>query len=409
MADLRRRAAELDADDPLAGFRERFAIDDDLVYLDGNSLGRPPRAAIERIASVAGGEWPTELVMGWDHWLDIGLEIGDRLAPLIGAEAGEAVVCDQTSVNLYKAASALLSIAGSPDILTDGGNFPSDRYVLEAIATAHGGRLVVAPEDPSLDELGALMDGVGVVSLSHVSYRSGRMYDGASVTALAHDAGALMLWDLAHSAGAVPIELGSWGADAAVGCTYKYLNAGPGAPGYLWVPKRLQTAMRQPIAGWYSHDAMFAFDVDYRPSDSIRRFQVGTPPVISMVAVDEGIAVTAEAGMDAIRAKSISLSELFIEAADTMLADTDIHVASPRASAERGSHVTLRHDKGYQLSSALRGAGVITDFRAPDLVRYGFAPLYNTHSQVVAAVERTAAIIDDGAYRSLPDPTGEVT
>ena len=409
MGDLRRRAAHLDATDPLASFRDRFAIDDDLIYLDGNSLGRPPKTAIDRISSVAGGEWPSELVMAWDHWLDIGLEIGDRLAPLIGADLGEVAICDQTSVNLYKVASALLSAADNKDILTDGGNFPSDRYVLEAIAEAHGGRLVIAPEDPTMDELAAAMSGVGLVSLSHVSYRSGRMYDGGVVTDLAHRSGALMLWDLAHSVGAVHVDLGAWGADAAVGCTYKYLNAGPGAPGFLWVPERLHGSIRQPIAGWFSHESMFDFASEYRPAPSIRRFLVGTPPVISMVGVDEGISLTTEAGMDDIRTKSVSLSELFLEAVDHRLGDAAIEVASPRDAASRGSHVTLRHDKGYQLSTTLRDRGVITDFRAPDLVRFGFAPLYNTHTQVVEAVDLIASVVDDGTYRSRPSPAGEVT
>jgi kynureninase len=396
------RAEELDANDPLAEFRDRFVVGDGLIYLDGNSLGRLPKAAIDATRTLVEDEWANELVFGWEHWIDQGVAVGDKLAPLIGASPGEVAVCDQTSINLYKVAGAALTASGRTDIVTDRGNFPSDRYILESIATAHGGKIVWLDEDPMTEQIRhAITDSVGVVSLSHVAYRSGMMHDGAAVTRIAHDGGAYMVWDLAHSAGSVPVALNDWNADLAVGCTYKYLNGGPGAPGYLYVRSDLQEALEQPIPGWYSHTNQFAMSAEYEPAPTIRRFIVGTPPMASLVTAEVGIDLTAEAGIDAMRQKSLSLTDLFIEGIDA-LGNTGLSVVTPRNPGSRGSHVTLAHDNAYQISQALRAHRVIPDFREPNLVRFGFTPLYTTFAEVVQAIEIISSVMDSHEYHQYP-------
>ena len=393
---------KLDSLDPLRGFRERFVVGDGLVYLDGNSLGRLPKAAIKATREIVEQEWANELVLGWEHWLDQGVAVGDKLAPLIGASAGEVAICDQTSVNLYKVASAALAASRRGDIVSDRGNFPSDRYVLEQVARAHGGRIVWLDEDPTTQEIArSLTKTVGVVSLSHVAYRSGMMHDGAAVTKVVQDVGAYMVWDLAHSAGSVPVALNDWNAGLAVGCTYKYLNGGPGAPGFLYVREDLQTILEQPIHGWFSHANQFAMSSDYEPSPTIRRFIVGTPPMISLVAAEVGIDVIAEAGIDAIRAKSLLLTDMFIEGID-VLGNIGLTVVTPRDRDSRGSHVTLAHDNAYQISQALRARRVIPDFREPNLVRFGFTPLYTTFAEVAEALEIIADIMESQDYQQYP-------
>jgi len=281
--------------------------------------------------------------------------------------------------------------------------------VLGSIAEAAGGRLVIVPEDPTIADLEHhLDDTVGLVSLSHVSYRSGAMHDGAQVTACVHDHGALMLWDLAHSVGSVPVNLGAWNADLAVGCTYKYLNAGPGAPGFLYVRKDLHTELEQPISGWFGHVDQFGFADEWAPSLDIRRFLIGTPPVVSMVGVDVGVNLTAEAGVEAIRAKSVALSSFFIEAIGPLEGE-GIEVITPRDPQLRGSHVTLSHSNGFQIASALRDRGVIPDFREPNLVRFGFTPLYTTFSEVAAAAAILKEIVTSRSYKSFPTARTGVT
>jgi kynureninase len=354
-------------------------------------------------------EWANEVVLGWEHWLDQGVAVGNKLAPLIGASAGEVAVCDQTSVNLYKLTTAALRASGRRDIVTDRGNFPSDRYVLEQVARSHGGRIVWLDEDPTTEEIArALTETVGVVSLSHVAYRSGMMHDGAAVTRVVQDGGAYMVWDLAHSAGSVPVALNDWNADLAVGCTYKYLNGGPGAPGFLYVREDLQSFLEQPIRGWFSHANQFAMSSDYEPSPSIRRFIVGTPPMISLVAAEVGIDVIAEAGIDAIRAKSLLLTDAFIEGIDA-LGNIGFTVVTPRDRASRGSHVTLAHDNAYQISQALRARRVIPDFREPNLVRFGFTPLYTTFTEVAETLDIIADIMESRDYQQHPTTRISVT
>lgn len=410
MTSLRDRAAELDRTDPLRRFRDLFVIDDEQVYLDGNSLGRPPRATAAAVNSAITKGWASELVMAWDHWLDLGVETGDRLAPLIGASSGEVAVGDQTSVNLYKLAMAALAASGRNRVLTDAGNFPSDLYILDSVARHHGGELVVIDEDPSPEEVAShLDDSIGLVAMTHVSYRSGAMHDGAAVTKAVRSAGALMLWDLAHSVGAVPVDLNGWNADLAVGCTYKYLNGGPGAPGFLYVASDLQTRLRQPITGWFGHADQFSFAADFVPSDSIRRFLVGTPPILSLTAARTGIDVSASAGIAALRSKGTSLTGLFIEAVSEWAADCDVDIVTPIDPQRRGSHVALRHSAGFQISQALRDAQVIVDFRAPDLVRFGFSALYTSHAEAVTAAETLRTILSDGSWPDYPDLRSGVT
>lgn len=410
MTSLRERAADLDRTDPLGRFRDLFVIDDDLIYLDGNSLGRPPRAAAEAVNNTLTEGWATELVMGWDHWLGLGTQTGDLLAPLIGASPGEVVVGDQTSVNLYKLAMAALATSDRKRILTDAGNFPSDLYILDSVARHHGGELIVIDEDPSPRALAThLDDSIGLVALTHVSYRSGAMHDGAAVTLAAHAAGALMLWDLAHSVGAVPVDLDSWGADLAVGCTYKYLNGGPGAPGFLFVAAALQADLHQPITGWFGHEDQFSFATDFVPSDSIRRFLVGTPPILSLTAAMAGIDISVKAGIAALRRKGTSLTELFLEAVGEWASSLDTEIVTPLNPHQRGSHISLRHAAGFQISQALRAKRVIVDFRAPDLVRFGFSPLYISHVEVVAAAEALHTTLSDGSWHEYPSLRSGVT
>jgi len=401
--------AVLDGLDELAHFRDRFVIEDDTIYLDGNSLGRLPKETGPRIHQLVYEQWGATLVRGWEQWLDEGLRIGDALAPLIGANLGEVAICDQTSINLFKLASAGLAAGGRDSIVTDRANFPSDRYILESVASARGGHVIFADDDPTPESISELVDDtVGLVSLSHVAYRSGAMADGAAITEVVHEQGALMLWDLAHSAGAVPVALSQWRADLAVGCTYKYLNAGPGAPGFLYVRSDIQTELSQPIRGWFGHADQFGFAPDWRPADGIRRFLVGTPPMISMVGVDVGIALTTEAGIESIRGKSLALSSAFLD--DTAhLGDHGITTITPTEPAHRGSHVTLVHERGFQIAANLRDRGVIPDFRAPDLIRFGFAPLYTTFQEVATAVEVLTDILETRSYLAFDEERSGVT
>jgi kynureninase len=405
------RAAALDSADILASFRDRFLLPDGTVYLDGNSLGALPVDTPPAIAETL-DTWRRRAVLGWDDWIDAGARLGDALAPLIGAPAGSVAISDQTSINLFKLASAALEHTGRPSILTDAGNFPSDRYILEAVAARAGGRLVVAPEDADPDTLEGILnagagDEVGLVALTHVAYRSGHLHDGRRVTRMAHDAGTLILWDLAHSAGAVPVDLASWGADLAVGCTYKYLNGGPGSPGYLFVRPGLIERIDQPIHGWFGHEDMFGFVDDYAPARSIRRFLVGTPPIVALAATEVGIEITAEAGIERIHAKGMSLGTLFVDFVEPVLHDGGGALASPRDPRERGSHVSVAHPDAYAISRAMREAGIVVDFRAPDILRFGFAPLYVRHQDIAHAVDVLDDVLRNRVHRSFPaDPTG---
>jgi len=401
----RAHAEALDAADELSGFRTRFELGDERhVYLDGNSLGRLPLATRERLHAAV-EEWGSELVTGWHHWIDLPLRAGDALAALLGARAGEVVATDSTTVNLYKLVSAALGARGAAGgaLVTDRGNFPTDRYVLEGIARDRGLELRRFDADPLAGPVSSDLAACGpgdVVVLSHVAYRSGALADMAALTAAARERGATLIWDLSHSAGAVPIDLRGAGVELAVGCTYKHLNGGPGAPAYLYVAAELQDALRSPVWGWFGQSEQFAMERDYDPVPGIARFLAGTPPVLQLVAVEEGARLTAEAGMEAIRAKSVALGRLIVELHDEWLAPLGFELGSPRDEARRGAHVSLRHPRAWTFSQALIEQRVTPDFRGPDSIRLGPAPLYTGFAEVWDAMDRLRAI---AARDDLPD------
>jgi kynureninase len=409
------RARALDAADPLAGFRDRFVIADaDEVYLDGNSLGRLPVATRRRLREVV-DSWGTDLIGGWDRWIELSREAGDVLAGIVGARPGEVVLSDSTSVNLYKlAAAALDARPGRRVVVTDDGNFPTDRYVLAGLAAERGltVRLVRTDPDAGPDPaaVAAALDAdVALVCLSHVAYRSGALADLTALTAAAHAAGALALWDLCHSAGAVPVGLAGAGVDLAVGCTYKYLNGGPGAPAFLYARRDLQTVLRQPIWGWFGQAEQFAMGPEYDPLPDIRRFLVGTPPVLSGYAALEGARLTAEAGIDAIAAKARALTGYAVELTEEWLTVLGFRLASPREPSRRGAHVTLYHPRAWQVCQALKAAKVIPDHRTPDRLRLGFAPLYTRFVDVHSGLSRLRDLVRAGAHEPYPSRPAGIT
>lgn len=401
----RERALALDAADPLAGFRDRVVIaDPDLLYLDGNSLGRLPLATRDRLRTHVEQEWGERLVRGWHDWVELPTVVGDELgAALLGVGPGETVVCDNTSTNLFKLAVAALRGTGRRVVVTDDDNFPTDRHVLAEVAALLGGEVRVVRSDRdegvSLEALReALRDDVGLVSLSHTAYRSGALAPVAEVDALAHAVGALTLWDLSHSVGAVPADLST--SDLAVGCTYKYVNAGPGAPAWLWVRSGLDLA--NPVAGWFGAADPFAMDAPYAPTPGARRFLTGTPPVGGVIAVQEGVRLLAEAGLPRLREKGQQLTAFLVELADDWLAPHGVRVASPRDPARRGSHVVLEHPQAWQLVQELVVRGVVPDYRMPDRVRLGPAPLYTRFVDVHDAMAVVRDVLASGAHLVHP-------
>ena len=410
-------AEELDAADPLAGFRDRFVRDDEsLIYLDGNSLGPLPAATVARIDTMVRQEWGAGLVRSWRSWIELPGRAGDLVGQhLVGAAPGQVAVCDSTTINLYKLACAALDARPGRDVIvTDDDNFPTDRYVLQGIAAQRGCELRLISTDMdegiSEDALRAAVDGrTALVSLSHVAYRSGALADMAKITGIAHEAGALMLWDLCHSVGAVPVGLDAAGADLAIGCTYKYVNAGPGAPAFLYVRSELADGLRQPVWGWFGQHDQFAMGPGYDPAAGIGKFLTGTPPIIGIAAVEEGARLLGEAGLGRLRAKGVALTELLIALADEWLAPHGFAVASPRESARRGSHVCLRHPDAWQISQALIGAGVIGDYRTPDRLRLGPAPIITRFTDVWDALQTVRRIAGDRSYASLAARRSRVT
>ena len=394
------RADELDAADPLGRFRDEFVIADPaLVYLDGNSLGRLPRRTAERLAGFVADGWGDELVRGWDHWVDLPLEVGDRLGTtILGAAPGQVTVSDSTTVNVYKLALAALHARPERRVaITDRDNFPTDRYVLEGICTTRGAELRWIEGDPvdgpRVEDIRAAVDETtALVTLSHVNYRSGAIADVAGITRAAHSVGALVLWDLSHSAGSVPVELDAWNVDLAVGCTYKYLNSGPGAPAFLYVRHELQGKLQNPIQGWFGQRDQFAMAQGYDPAPGIVSWLTGTPTVTALEAIDAGVRLVAEAGIDAIRAKGIALTEYAIGLHDAWLAPLGFTLGTPRDSARRGAHIAVRRADGKRLSSRLGDAGVVTDFREPDSIRLGLSPLTTSFADVRRGIERLTKI-----------------
>ncbi len=398
LTDAHRR----DAADPLAEFRERFAVGaDPVAYLDGNSLGRPPKATIARLHEVLDAEWAGRLIMSWpERWVALPVQVGDQLAEtILGAGAGQTVIADSTTVNLFKALHAACRLRPERDeIVIDESNFPTDRYLVEGIAADRGLTIrwlsPAAEAGVTVTELAeALGPRTAVVLLSHVDYRSGYLADLPGITAAVHDAGAVVVWDLCHSAGVIPMSLDAAEVDFAVGCTYKYLNAGPGAPAFVYVAARHLPHVEQPITGWFGAADVFAMAARYEPASDIRRMLSGTPSVLGIVAVQEGVRLIGEAGLDRIRAKAVELTEYSIALADRRLAPQGATVASPRNAAERGGHVTIRCAAAENVTERLVAAGVVPDFRNPDLIRLGLSPLTTSYQEVWTALDIFADIL----------------
>ena len=399
----------LDQHDPLAEYRKAFVIDDpDVIYMDGNSLGRLPRASRDHLHEVIDAQWGMNLITSWgENWYTAPRRIGGMLAALLGAEADQVIVGDSTSVNLFKLVMAALSARkGRKRIVSDKLNFPTDLYVIqgciEMLGEGHTLVLIdsrdgihIEPEDVKR----AITADTALVSFSTPTFKSGFLYDIEALTRVAHEAEALVLWDLSHCTGVVPLQLDAWGVDFAVGCTYKYLNGGPGSPAYLYVRRELLESLKSGLYGWWGHRAPFDFDLDFQAADGIAQFLVGTPPVLSMMAIEPALQVVARAGIESIREKSILLTEYLIALQDSILAPLGFSLGSPRLNSQRGSHVSLRHVDGYRICQALiHEMKVIPDFREPDNIRLGLAPLYTSFVDVWQAVNRTRQVVAQGKY-----------
>ncbi len=414
-------AAQLDRQDPLASYREQFVIDDpDLIYLDGNSLGRLPKSVSARMQKAVEEEWGADLIRGWNKgWWESPARIGEKIAHLLGAAEGQVVVGDHTSINLFKLATAALTLHPEKKrIVTDTFNFPSDLYILQGIVRLLSNRHEIirigAQDDEITPDLAALEDAINeetaLVTLSHVTFKSGYLYDMARITELAHRKGALVLWDLSHSAGAVPIELDKCNVDFAIGCTYKYLNGGPGAPAFLYVNKSLQDKVTSPIWGWWGQSHPFEFGIDYQPAPGVQRFLAGTAPMPSMLAMEEALTPLLEAGMDTLRSKSILMTDYASFLTDSLLAPLGFSLGSPRDSAKRGSHISLRHADGYRINRALiEEMNVIPDFREPDNIRLGFAPLYVSFTDIWEGFDRLHQVAEEKRYEKYPKQRLAVT
>ncbi|WP_372652343.1 kynureninase [Draconibacterium sp.] len=417
-------AKQLDRDDPLKKFRSRFYIEsENTIYLDGNSLGRLPVETKALLSEVVGKQWGTELIESWNrNWYQKPAQLGDRIAPIIGASAGEVIVSDSTSVNLYKLAHAALKLQkGKTTIVSDTLNFPTDLYILQGLLKEFGPeyQLELAQTANGItidtDELKSkITKDTALVVLSLVAFKSAFMYQLEEITGYAQKMGALVLWDLSHAAGAVEIELNKCNADLAVGCTYKYLNGGPGSPAFLYVRKDLQEKLSSPIQGWFGEALPFEFDLNYRPAEGIRKFLTGTPPVLNLMAIEPGIDMINEAGMRNIYQKSIRLSGFFLSLAETELRNYGFEVGSPAKPENRGSHISLKHEEAYRICQALihpktSRIRIIPDFRAPNNIRFGFTPLYTTFNEVWLTAQRLKEIIKNKEYEQFSTQRSEVT
>jgi kynureninase len=411
----RERAEHMDGSDPLAAYRDRFVIDDpDTIYLDGNSLGRLPVATREWVGMVM-GQWGSQLVQGWHKWIDLPDRVGDELAlSALGARPGEVIVSDSTSVNLYKLATAALEAAGDGRaIVTDRENFSSDRYILEGVARAGGSELRLIDtnpvEGPQPEDIARALEpgDVGLVSLSHVAYYSGALADMETIT---RQTGVPVLWDLSHSVGVTPIELEEWGVELAVGCTYKYLNAGPGSPAFLYVRRELQEQLRNPIQGWFGQRNQFDMEAPYDPEPGVRGFLVGTPPILDLTAVRMGAEMVRDAGIASLRKKAVALTDVIVDLYDEWLEPLGFALASPRDPARRGAHVTLHHDDAWAINRALiERARVIPDFREPNSIRLGVPPLYTRVVDVWDAMDRLRDLVERGEHREVDAARTQVT
>lgn len=391
------RARTLDAGDPLAGYRERFDLPEGVIYLDGNSLGALPKATPQRLAEVARDEWGEGLIRSWNSadWIDLPHRVGAKIAPLIGAAAHEVIASDSTSVNLFKLiASALAMRPGRKVILSEPGNFPTDLYMIEGLERQGLAKRRLAARDAMAD---AIDEDVALLMLTHVHYKTGAIFDMAALTAAAHAKGALVLWDLSHSGGALPVDLNSCNADFAVGCGYKYLNGGPGAPAYLFVAEHLQQAVEQPLTGWMGHAAPFAFSDDYTAAPGIGRMLCGTPPILGLSALEVGADLIAEIGIERLYAKSQRLSEFFRQCLSEL--GIELELVSPTDPTRRGSQLSFRHPEAYAICQALIARGVIGDFRDPDILRFGFAPAYLRFEDMAEAARHLSEVLASGEWQ----------
>jgi kynureninase len=407
-------ARQWDKADELASFRDAFVIrEPDLIYLDGNSLGRLPRRSVERMELVTQQQWGEQLIRGWRGagWMEAPYRIGDKIGQLLGAGPGQVVVTDCTSVNLFKLAMAALALRpGRTRIISDEFNFPTDVYVFQGCASLLGNRhtLQLLPSEDGIhmdleQVLRAIDQDTALVSFSHPAFKSCFAYEVQAITEHAHKVGALVLWDLSHGVGAVPVRLDEWGVDFAAGCSYKYLNGGPGAPAWLYVREELQDEALSPIWGWFSHRAPFVFDLDYAPAEGIPRFRVGTPHVLSMAALEPAVDLVLEAGMERIRQKSLRLGSLVVELLDSVLAPLGFWLGSPRDPEQRGAHVLVCHQAAFQINRTLvEEMGVIADFRPPNGIRLGLSPLYTTFAEAWEAVQRLRRVVEEERHLKYP-------
>jgi kynureninase len=414
-------ALELDQHDQLAAFRDQFVISDpDVVYMDGNSLGRLTKASIERVNSAVTKEWGQDLIRSWNRgWWESPSRVGEKIAILVGSAPGQVIVCDSVSIDLFKLVTAALSLRpGRFRIITDSLNFPSDLYVLQGCVHLLGGKHNIvrigsqnAEVTPDLEALYSAIDqDTALVTLSHVVFKSGFLYDMAAVTQKAHQMGALVIWDLCHSVGAVPIELDACQVDFALGCTYKYLNGGPGSPAFIYVNQNLVENTLSPIWGWWGQNSPFAFGLDYTPAPGMQRFLSGSQPILASLSLEAALDPLLQAGMGPLREKSVRMSEYFIQLSDSLLEPLGFSLGSPRDPALRGSHISLRHPEGYRINRVLiEELNVIPDFREPDNIRYGLAPIYTTYSEVWEAIDRTRQAVAGKLYKKYPKTRLTVT
>lgn len=409
LENFKELALNLDRTDQLGHFREKFYFDNEnVIYMDGNSLGRMPKQSSDRCAEVVNVEWGKQLIRSWGiNWMDAPKRIGDKIGSLVGAREGEVIVGDSTTVNLYKAVLAALKFqSGRKKIVTDELNFPSDHYILQGCSDMLGKKYeieVIKSEDGiSIDNEAieaALGEDTAILVLSHVAFKSGAMYDGEKITEMAHRKGILIIWDLSHSAGSVIVDLERWNADLAVGCTYKYLNGGPGSPAFIYVNSRFQKEAISPIWGWFGDHAPFSFGLEYQPAPGIGRFLAGTPAVLSLLTMEPGVELAIEAGMDQLHKKSVRQVSYFIELFDHFLLPYGFTLGTPRDESLRGSHVSIRHPEGYRINlSLINDLGVIPDFREPDNIRFGIAPIYTRFIDIWETVDRITRLMREELY-----------
>lgn len=421
--ELYQKAFELDKKDELARFKDAFVNEPDTIYLDGNSLGKLPKKTIEQTHNLITNHWGKGLIRSWnEHWIDLPQKTAAKIAQIVGAQADEIFVGDSTSLNLYKLAFAALSLNESKKkIISDNLNFPTDLYILQGLIQQqfkdHTLSIIESRDGITVAEKqfeDAIDDNTSLAVLSHVVFKSAFMYNMARINALAHQKNASVIWDLSHSVGSVPVHLNDSGADMAVGCTYKYLNGGPGAPAFLYVRKDLQKRLSNPVWAWFSHQTPFDFSLDYQPADTIQRFALGTPSVLSLAAIQSGLDITLEAGIERLRAKSVQQGEFLIELIQQLLVPLGFTIASPMDVRQRGSHISISHAEGYRISQAMikphdGSKIIIPDFRPPDNIRLGIAPLYNTFTELVDCVERLWKIVTEEQFKSYSNERSIVT